>query len=156
MTFEEDWHSQNDYLRSQLLALDGLPRARRRTFQLFVLRCKECGDVVLEVMDARLPDGQSVYVVQIRHLVESSTRIPQLAKGLSVAEYQKHFRAHRSSIKHAIRLDKNWRFFCVSAQMTDRATATSAHTACRCRADREFSLAWIYEQIESGPREQTR
>lgn len=51
--WEHEYQEQTEYLQAQLTALNGLPPQRRRRFQLLVLRCQGCEDVMLEVLDTR-------------------------------------------------------------------------------------------------------
>lgn len=48
-----DHREQTAHLQAQLNAIDTLPVRRRRGYQLLVLRCQGCGDVLLEVLDTR-------------------------------------------------------------------------------------------------------
>ncbi len=51
--WEREHREQTTHLQAQLNAIDTLPARRRCGYQLLVLRCQGCGDVMLEVVDTR-------------------------------------------------------------------------------------------------------
>ncbi len=53
MTDDASAAEQTNALRLQLQALDALPRSRRRAWIHHEIRCKDCGDPVIQVMDTR-------------------------------------------------------------------------------------------------------
>lgn len=151
--FLDEWQIQNDYLRQQLVAIARRPAAKRREFRLFVLWCKRCSDVLLEVVDTR-----PFPVVRLRHAV-SSQRPPQAPAGASVTQALEHYRSAREAspelYKHSIRLDKRWRFIAIPPTMAPNERS-SVSVACRCQEQQLVELRWVYEQMNAGIREATR
>lgn len=151
--WERERQSQNDYLREQLHAIDKAP-GRRRRYQLFVLRCQRCGDVLLEVIET-----DPYWSVRIRHAESPEDSPPRPPAGSRVSEVQAHYRAHFEGRERParLRLDKRWSFFAITTEMS-RDERREVDVACRCATNLAGSVAlrWVYERLAAGDRSATR
>lgn len=147
MNDESERIAQNAYLYDQLNTLSRKPRSVRLRFQLFVMRCKRCGDVLLEVMDT-----EPYPVILTRRTEVPPFEQPPVGADLDdlVAHWMQYF-----SQKPAIRLDKNWRILAIPKEMPPDQ-AGDINVACRCADGGSVGIRWIFEQIAAGVQSATR
>lgn len=142
---------QNDYLRRQIVAIDSLPPSdrRRKRLQLFVLRCRSCQDVVLEVVDTK---PYRVIRTRRTQLNEIAPPPPGLSPEGRTAYWREHF-ADRPP--DAIRLDARWMFTPIPDDLSSESDS-SVVTACRCTSDQLVRISWLATQLAAGKSTATR
>jgi hypothetical protein len=143
MSWETEHDGEAAYLRSQLNALATKPRKVRERFQRLVVRCKACGDVVIEVLEL------DPYLVLVQRQSES-TPVELPPDGSTSEERKQHWRGHFEARRPTIRLDKRWRFVPISEAPDEHER--SLVFACRCSAERMRTWAWLRTQLASGTR----
>ena len=114
-------HDQNDYLRKQLHALDGKPKAIRRKFLLLVVLCGRCQDVLAEIVDL------DPYPV-LRHWPGQDHPETAPFEGGSPAERL----AHRRAIGEPIRRGESMFHPLPSPLPPTGDPETVMHTVCKC------------------------
>jgi len=149
---DDDHQEQSEFIRQELAALAKLSPTQRRRHQLLVVHCKGCSDVLMEVLDGRIPTEQGIEPWPIvRHRLTHSTAVTPPPRSASRADAERHWATHFQTRKEAIRLDPEWRF--TLAPPADERSLLAF--ACRCTGDRTVDAKWIREQIESGRRTAT-
>lgn len=143
MNADEEMWLQNNHLRQQILALSKKSSTVRKRFQLLLVRCKRCDDVVLEVLDT-LPYA----VVRLRN-TEAEKHAPP-PEGATTEEVAAHWRSHFATRSPATRLDKNWRFYPIAGQAQPEDAQTLIPCACGCVGDRTRSHRWMRERMAAG------
>lgn len=137
------WHHeheiQTEHLRRQLAALATLAPARRRKFQLLVVRCQGCGDVMAEVLDTK-----PYPVIRSRQLV-----VRELGEAARNGDWARHF----AETKESIRRDQEWRFVPIPQPLPSERAARNAliPVACSCRST-DLTEQFMFEQLRLGVR----
>lgn len=144
--FDQEYLKQTKYLACQIEALSRKPRRDRQKYQLLVVRCKRCGDVILEVLDL---DPYPVVRTRDREGATLATPAPP-PSDLRPIDRGRHLYEQMSSPQ--VRLDKRWRFVAFSIA-EPRGGVT---TACRCQDHGLIPLQWVADQCGSGVRATTR
>lgn len=150
--WRDEMQLQNDHLRAQLAALAKSPPRVRRKYQLLVVRCQGCGDVMLEVLKT-----EPYAVIRLRGIEPGE--FPAAPAGATMAEARDHWREFFADRQESIRLDAHWTFVPIawppsSDHDADRRDS-SVHTACKCRDAGPISMRWIFEKLAAGQRDIT-
>ncbi|MEI2713401.1 MAG: site-specific integrase [Nocardioides sp.] len=118
-------------LGRQWRVLSRKPKRVREKFQLLEVRCRACGDVVLEVLDLDPCPDVATRGQDREGLGPFTPGVPRLAKG--------------------------WRLAALDMSPDRRLrTATIYRAMCRCRSERHIGLDWILNQLEEGVQHATR
>jgi hypothetical protein len=118
---DEDTAKIYDYLRDQLLAINTLPYKKRSRYIAHEIRCARCEDVVIQILDLRLPTDQPVSVMRYR----TNELIP-LPVDMDPTE-----RARVMSQKRSYRLGE-WRFNIITGCDPEPPRAELVFSVCEC------------------------
>jgi hypothetical protein len=118
---EEDTAKVYDYLRDQLSAINKLPYKKRAGYIAHQVRCSnsKCQDVVIQVIDLRLPTDQPVRVMRYR-----TTELDSLPVGIDPGQ-----RARAMAKKRSFRLGE-WMFYIITDGEPNRGNII--FTVCGC------------------------
>jgi hypothetical protein len=126
---EREYAATIKYLAEQLDALSRRPLSIRKRFLDHQIFCKQCDDVVVQIV------ALSPYrVVRYRVLQSDSELLPSEPRARLAAMAQH---------KRSIRLDKNWKFFPITDLESD-AGRKLVYSRCRC-GGHTFTVRGILE-----------
>jgi hypothetical protein len=120
---DEDTGKIYEYLRDQLLAINTLPYKKRAPYVAHEVRCsnRKCQDVVIQILELRLPTDQPVRVMRYR-----TNELDSLPTNMDPAE-----RALAMSRKRSYRLGE-WRFYIITGRDHDLPRAQLVFSVCGC------------------------
>lgn len=137
---DEEFHKQNDYLRQQLHALNSGSPARRRKFQMFVVRCGGCDDVLAEVMRT-----EPFPILHTRR-TGGHPSTPVLPAGTPAGQLLAQMKDQPQSFRRDA-----WSFRAIPWPLPEPSPDDHANvsTTCRCR-NVELSQAAIFADLRAG------
>jgi hypothetical protein len=118
---KEDTERIYDFLRDQLRAINKLPYKRRAKVIHHVIRCTSCEDVVIQVIELRLPTNQPVRVMRYR-----APQLNPLPGDVGPGE-----RARAMAQKRSFRLGE-WKFYIITDDEPDPPRTAYVFTVCAC------------------------
>ncbi len=138
-------HKQNDYLRRQLHALERGSPERRRKFQLLLIRCAGCGDVLVEVMQT-----DPYPVIRFRRTTDHPAA-PSLPAGAPVAARVERMKTRLEPIRQGA-----WSFYPIPWPLPEPSADDHGlvPASCRCR-EVTLTQAAIFADLRAGVRKRT-
>lgn len=130
--YDAEMRTQNDYLRSQLLALAKKDRKIRLRFINHEIRCAGCGDIVIQVVAL---DPYRVIRYRRTELELDEQILPADVLPVDRARMM-------ADRKRSIRLDSEWSFTPIPDE-PDTRVRQLVFAACRCTGRHTFTVAGI-------------
>jgi hypothetical protein len=120
---DEDSARIFDYLRDQLQAINRMPYRKRARYVAHEIRCRnrKCQDVVIQILELRLPTDQPIRVIRFRR-----SELDPLPVDMDPAE-----RARAMSQKRSYRLGE-WSFYILDDREPELPGTKLVSSVCEC------------------------